>query len=323
MPRVLLTTCSPQWPFARQTPGSLGKWENFEFILDQQDETVDAWVAFDNPTEPVRAKCNPDNTFFITAEPPELRSYNPWFLKQFRWVITCHDIKHRGHIRAQQCQPWHVGVGIDAQEFRTNLDYDALSNMPMPEKTRLISAAISNKAITEAHRQRLDFVYRLKAVLGDQLSLLGVGCQPFVDKWDAVAPYRFHLALENAVRPHYITEKLGDAFLGYAFPFYFGAPNIGDHYPDGSYAPIDLSRPEAAIQQICQAIDDNLDMQRREQVAQARHAVLNQWNMFPRLVRVLREKMTTGKPRSLCIYRKSQRLQLAMSNVNRAFSRAA
>ena len=40
MPRVLLTTGCTHWPYARQTPQRLGVWEDFEFVIDQQDVDV-------------------------------------------------------------------------------------------------------------------------------------------------------------------------------------------------------------------------------------------------------------------------------------------
>lgn len=110
MPRVLLTTGCLHWPYIRQTPGRTGIWEDFEFLIDQQDVTCDAWVAFENPTEPIRARCVPENMIFFTGEPPEIRSYRSDFLRQFLWIVTCHDIRHRGLIASHQSQPWSVGV---------------------------------------------------------------------------------------------------------------------------------------------------------------------------------------------------------------------
>jgi len=153
--------------------------------------------------------------------------------------------------------------------------------------------------------------------------ILGQGHQPFAGKWEAVAPYRFHLALENATHPNYITEKIGDAFLGHAFPFYFGAPNIGDFFPSGSFEPIDINRPQAAIQTICDAIDTELDVQRREQVEIARKAVFEEFNLFPRLVKMLQEKMVDGPKQSIQLYPKSQHVKLAWSALRRNILKAA
>ena len=322
MPRVLLTTSCPDWPIARQTPGGLGVWEDFEFIIDQSDVACDAWVAFDNPPAPVTATCVPDNMFFLSGEPPELRSYRSDFLRQFRWVVTCHDIRHRGLITAQQAHPWHVGVDWD-RNFTANLDYDSLSDMTVPDKPYLISTVISDKAITPAHRQRLEFVRRLKQRLGGAFHVLGRGHQEIGDKWEAVAPYRFHLAMENARRPHYMTEKISDAFLGCSFPFYFGDETAADYYPVGAYEPIDIFRADEEIDRICKCMDEQLDIVRRTQVAQARQAVLNELNLFPTLARLLRDRIVNGTAKTLRLFPKNQHFKLAMAGITRPFLKSA
>lgn len=322
MPRVLLTTCCPNWPIARQTPLRAGVWEDFEFVIDQTDVTCDAWVCFDNPTTTVEANCVRENMFFLSAEPPEIRAFGTDFLRQFRWVMTCHDTNHKGLITSQQAHPWHVGVDCD-DNFNAILDYDSLSQMGIPEKQYILSTVISNKAITPAHRQRLEFVQRLKQRLGDDFHVLGRGHKEIGDKWDAVAPYRFHLAMENASRPHYMTEKISDAFLGSAFPFYFGHSSADEYFPAGSYEPVDIFRPDAAIDQICGAIEQQLDIERTEQVQQARRYVLDELNIFPTLVKLLKDKMVDGPQRNVRLYPKSQHVKLAFSGIGRALRRVA
>lgn len=322
MPRVLLTSCCPDWPLIRQTPQRLGLWEDFEFVIDQPGAECDAWVVFDSPAAPQKAVCHPENTLFISAEPPEIRNYGPSFLDQFRWVITCHQSRHRGLIEHQQAHPWHIGVDCE-NGFRANLDYDSLSAMTCPEKPYLMSAVISSKAITPAHRQRLDFVKRVKARLGDDFHILGRGHQTINDKWEAIGPYRFHLALENARLPNWMTEKVSDAFLGFAFPFYFGATNAADYLPAGSFEPIDIFRPEEAVDRICDGIERRLDEERREHVVEARQRFLNELNIFPMLVRLFRDRLVDGPKESLTIYPKSHHITLAVRRIGRQFRRAA
>ena len=322
MVRVLLTTCCPNWPMIRQTPKRLGVWEDYEFVIDQPGSVCDAWVVFDNLGETISATCAPENLFFVSAEPPEIRKYRRDFLNQFRWVVTCHETRHRGLIAAQQGHPWHVGVDAD-RGFIATLDYDALSAMDVPDKPHVLSTVISSKAITPAHRQRLAFVKQLKERLGDRFHVYGRGHQSIADKWEAVAPYRFHLAMENASRPDYLTEKVCDAFLGSSYPFYFGAPNAGSYFPKHSFEPIDIFQPEQAIEKICAAIDSQVDMRRRDEVQQARRVVLDELNLFAMLVRLLRQKLVDRPKRRLRLYPKGQHLQLAMSGVGRFLRRAA
>ncbi|QDS87747.1 Glycosyltransferase family 10 (fucosyltransferase) [Rosistilla ulvae] len=318
MYRVLVTTCGPKMHYVRQTPGRRAVWEDFEFIFNQSDVSCDAWVVFESLPAATWATCPPENVLFISAEPPTLRTYRSDFLRQFHWVLTCHEVTHRGLIARQQALPWHVGIQFGA-ECHVALDYDQLSAMSYPEKTHVMSVVISNKATTPGHRQRLEFVQQLKEHLGEALDVFGNGHHPIADKWEAVAPYRFHLALENTAHPDYISEKIADAFLGFAYPFYFGAPNADEYLPQDSFTPIDIFQPQQAIDSICSGIEQRLDVAHRQQVAAARKIVLDDLNLFPTLVALLRERMQHGDRQQVCLYPKNQHVQLALRSVGQLF----
>lgn len=52
-----------------------------------------------------------------------------------------------------------------------------------------------------------------------------------VTKLATLSRYRFGLALENAIEPDYVTEKLFDCFVAGTIPVYLGAPNVEDVLP--------------------------------------------------------------------------------------------
>ena len=106
-------------------------------------------------------------------------------------------------------------------------------------------------------------------------------------------------------------------------PFYFGHVSADEYFPAGSYEPIDIFRPDEAIDHICNCIDQQLDIQRTQQVEQARRYVLDELNIFPTLVRLLREKMVDGPRRNIRLYPKSQHVKLALSGLGRVLPRAA
>lgn len=316
MYRVLVSTSGPELHFIRQSPGKSAIWEDFEFVFNQSDVDCDAWIVYESLAAATRANCPPQNVTFISAEPPTLRTYGGDFLRQFRWVVSCHDVKHRGLIAQQQAIPWHAGVEFEGG-CRASLDYDALTAMPKPEKSRVLSVVISNKAITPGHRQRLEFVNKLKAQLGDALDVYGNGHRPIADKWDALAPYRFHLALENTARPHYLSEKVCDAFLGFCYPFYFGAPNAPEYLPEDSYTAIDVFQPDQAVELVCDGIEQGLDKLRQPQIAAARTTVLNELNFFPMAVAFLRQRMSDSSRKPVRLYPKNQHVQLALRSVRK------
>ena len=55
---------------------------------------------------------------------------------------------------------------------------------------------------------------------------IGGGYQPFDQKSDGLAPYRYSVVIENTREINYFTEKLVDCILCNTVPIYYGAPNI-------------------------------------------------------------------------------------------------
>ena len=102
----------------------------------------------------------------------------------------------------------------------------------------------------------------------------------FPDKWDAIAPYKYHLVLENSVQKDYWSEKLADAFLGFSYPIYYGCPNIYDYFSKDSLKIIDINNIDKAVQMIKDIIKDNLYDNRICAIDKSRNKVLNQYNIF-------------------------------------------
>ena len=50
-------------------------------------------------------------------------------------------------------------------------------------------------------------------------------------KIDTLRRYKFCVAIENSEMPHYVSEKVYDAFVAGCVPIYFGAPNVLDYIP--------------------------------------------------------------------------------------------
>jgi hypothetical protein len=248
--RVRVTTSFPHWPFARQTPGGAGRWGDYQFLFDADAQDYDFWVVFDRFGAPQRGFCSKENILFLTAEPPSLAKYPNRFLAQFGTVITCHaHIRHPRIILSQQALPWHVGVSGDhvrkpgEKEILPHvLDYDKLKAASF-RKTKLISVIASAQQQTRGHYRRFRFVQYLRERLGDRIDVFGRGVRDITDKWDGIADYKYHVSLENYSLKDYWTEKLSDAFLGGAFPLYYGCPNIEEYFPKESMQRIDISNP--------------------------------------------------------------------------------
>ena len=226
----------------------------------------------------------------IITEPKEIRYPSSAFLDQFGVVIGPGNFpSYRGtRIISHGGLTWFYpikDIGPDAASLF--LDFSALATMKRPVKEASISVVISRKTITRMHRQRLDFVERLRQEIGDRLKIFGSGFRPIAAKADAINPYAYHLALENNDVDSFWTEKIADAYLGYAFPIYAGCKDIGDYFPPNSYLPIDYSRADDAVARIKELLESPSDPDRLDAVAEARWRLLNEHSLVALVARAV------------------------------------
>src|ERR1700761_873907 len=286
--RIKLSSNFPGEPIIRQTPGRRGLWNGCQFLVnDRNVEDCDYWVVLEGVAEEETALVRCGHTVFFALEPPIAEEYEPGFLRQFDLVIASHPkLPHRHFRNACQGLPWHVGVdrGPAGDRYldpiRCTIDYDQFVAMPPPQKTALMSVVISDQKYYPGHRARWQFVEALKRRWGDDLDIYGRGSNPVRDKFDAVAPYKYNIVLENSVTPHYWTEKLADAFLSFAYPIYWGCPNVYDYFWSDSLTQIDILNIEKAIATIDAVIERDLSAANQDAIRQARELVLTRYNIF-------------------------------------------
>ena len=284
MINIKLSTDSPDWPYLRQTPGSEGMWNGCKFWVNTDVVECDWWFVYEGLVQLENTKCDPNHIVLITGEPPITRTYDPKFLSQFSTVITSHpDLAHPQTILMQQALPWYIGINknttIQNNDFIT---YDNLKTKMSNglSKSKLASVITSNKEYTRGHRDRIYFVEQLLNRFGDQVDFYGQGFNDINDKWNAIAPYKYHIVLENSSVPHYFTEKLSDAFLGCSYPIYYGCPNIFEYFPPSSLTTINISDLSQAIDTIEKIIFSDTFQKNFTYIDHARELVLDHYNLF-------------------------------------------
>ena len=277
----------------RQTPGhSLRSQDGrYEFCLDDTMGEADFWVVQGKGVRQEQTcRVAPENTILLTTEPRSVLVYPQRYVDQFGLVVSCQQqLHHRNVHYGPAILPWFVGYKPDGQGgYVFTEDYDTLSqSAPAPDKSRLLSVITSNKAFTRGHLQRIKFVEKLKEQLGEQVDVFGRGFRPFGDKLDVLRPYKYHIAIENSSEPFYWTEKISDCYLAGTFPIYHGCTNLADYFRADSFVPIDISRPDAAID----IIRDVVFRQQRYESAvpvlnEMKQLVLGPYNMFEYVARL-------------------------------------
>ncbi|MEO0475931.1 MAG: glycosyltransferase family 10 [Planctomycetota bacterium] len=284
-------------PWRRQFPGGEPVFGRCRFTFDPEAREYDWLIIYDElPTRGETLACPRANTLLVTTEPPSIKVYGSAYLKQFGHVLTSQEpwaLKHPGRIYTQPALRWYFGLPLTLTQEGART-YEQIKHGPHPPKDALIATVCSSKAMGHTlHRLRYDFTMALKQAM-PELDLFGRGIQDITDKAEAIDRHKYHVAIENHIAPHHITEKLTDAYLGGALPFYFGAPNAADYFPEDSFIPIDIRKTDRAIATIRQAIADNAFEKRQAALAEAKRRTLEEQNLFAVLAREI-ERLDTGQ----------------------------
>lgn len=272
--------------FIRQFPGCYPQWGNCLFDFDVDCRDYDWLVVYqDLPrgekffTEE-KLLCARERTMLVTGEPSTITVFGTDYLRQFGCILTFQEKWAMRHPKVIFHHPgliWHYGLPFGKGEF---INWDTMASTPPPQKSKTISTVCSQRTgnIT-LHSTRVDFTWSLKEDL-PELDIFGHGVNPMNDKAEALDPYRFHIAVENHVYDHHLTEKLPDAFLGYTLPFYHGAPNASDYFPQESFIPIDINDYHRSLEIIKSHLANNEYEDRLPFIIEARRRVLEEQNLF-------------------------------------------
>jgi hypothetical protein len=276
MLKIKVSTDFPDWPFIRQTPRSKGVFGNSKFFINQEVKDCDFWIVNGGMERTEQTYCSRDNTIFISGEPPTIKTYNKNFLSQFEYFMTCdRDLFHSNKIYNQQAIPWQIGRYIN------KYDYDELKSLKPTKKKKLLSAITSGKDWTSGHKKRIEFIFGLKNHFGDSMDVFGRDINEIKDKSMGILDYEYSIAIENSSYDDYWTEKLSDVFLGYSFPFYYGAPNIYDYFPENSLKVINIDDLGGSIKIIEESIRDNIFEKNLHTIIESRKMILDEYNFFP------------------------------------------
>ncbi len=283
----------------RQTPGGTGvsvdgqyRFYTNEFIPDP-DFVIVRGKGF---TGDIKLHVAPQNIMLVTSEPYSVLSYPKGYCRQFGLVCSCQEnLRLPNVIYTPAILTWFVGINHD-RNLRVTMNREDIA-AARPEKTRLISVVTSDKAFTQGHIDRIRFVRRLQEHYGDRIDVFGRGYRPFGDKWNVLAPYKYHIAIENSVSAYYWTEKISDCYLAGTYPLYYGCPNIGNYFPEGAFTPVDIRNPDKAIAAIDKAIAADAYGNHRAELAESKRLVMDEYNMYDYMAGICRRHLDPSAPK--------------------------
>ena len=264
--------------FTRQCTFCLAPGETrYDWLVVIDDVSRELWT----PAETLA--CADEHTLLVTTEPPTITCYGKGFTEQFAHVLTSHPEKalpHPGRIYSHTGNLWFNGHS-----------YAELNCHGFPEKDRTLSTVCSSKQQKHTiHNDRYQFCQWLMKQMPD-MELFGHGSKYIEKKYEALDPYRYHLAIENYRGAHHWTEKLADSYLSGCFPIYYGCTNIADYFPGESFLEIDIHRQHEALEKIRSMLEDRSHYESsRDALYEARRLVMEKYNLMHMIESIVLEK---------------------------------
>lgn len=263
----------------RHTPDPRGTWRGCRFSTWEPEVEYD-WVVILHRSlrDRVSVRTDPDHLVYASMEPHEDRSVARGYLDQFsHLILTDPRVRRRGVVR-RNVASWWVGHedGRPLTQRSGPAWFEDLRDAHRPARgSRRISVITSTQDWMPGHRLRNRLLRAVEAhPIGRHLDVFGAGRRPVHDKLAVIAAARYHLVLENALIPGYWSEKLADAFLGFALPLYAGCPDVGRYFPAEALVPVDMTSPRRTIEVLTSVLDEDPYEARMPAILAARDAVL-------------------------------------------------
>lgn len=279
------------------TPGLSRNWGKYNFEINNSCTTCDYWIIVEDVSVIEKVQVPVGNTILITTEEITSKFYNSEYLKQFEKIITSRaDINGNHVIKTYYLQGWFI-----------KKSFDFLNGLITLPKHKCLSVISSDLTHLDGHKQRFAFVNKLIGHFKDKIDAYGRGFNQIQDKWDALAPYKYSVAIENSSIKNYFTEKIRDCYLCHTMPIYYGCPNVDDFFSSESYISIDIQDFKKSIQTIERAIDENFYEKALSSIILSKSKVLFEHQFFPHLTSILDTLEISQKRHNISVYPENYR----------------
>jgi len=267
--------------YINQTPGCRGVWNNIAVTDDVKE--ADYLIIQDNCDYNLLSMFDKNKRLYFSREALDSHSINSYpsnDVKRFSyWDGT-------GLLWTKWWYPSKSSGGI-------NKTYDELIDEKPINKTKYLSCIQSDKSHQWGHRLRHNFL-RDFVNTADYLDLYGsIRYSNKVlednDKCSGLDDYRYTLAFDNqnTIKDFFGTQ-FTDAILRWTVPIYWGGADLGKYFPEGSYIELDIES-DNEIERITRLIEEDDYNSRLNAIGEARKLILNEYNMWPIIEKVIEE----------------------------------
>lgn len=274
--------------YASYFPGSGLCYGNVDFTLDASDE-IDAVIICNHPTLAESVYVAPENIFHVHQEPGDLL-YHGFMYDDV--VGKKHSHLDVAEISGHPCLNWLVNKSYDQLQ-----QLDTSFSKVEVDKNKLFSGVISGHNALDGHYFRLKILEKIKQKI--ELDLYGKGHNFIPDKWDALYPYKFSLAMENSSQENYWTEKIMDCYLACTMPVYFGCPNINHFFPADSFITIDVNNLSYSLDEMAEKLTPEYYEANYQSILEARELCLYKYSTAPGLSNIVETHHTLGSKRKI------------------------
>lgn len=285
----------------KQTPNPFGMWGNIQMLATATKPDFLLLYQFDFPkkqpdlpwwqkllgkssTSPsaiprLLQEIPPDRIIFLLREPPLAE------------VVARNKANYK--LASQYCGyvsgPDRLAPTPDYMPaiWYVNNSFTELAEGKLPEKQKLCSWITSGISRTANHRQRLSFLRLLQEnnlefdLYGRRLPDWTNSLGTVQNKYHAMAPYYYNLAIENyADNELYVSEKLWDSLLSWCLPIYYGGAAADKLLPPGSFLRLPSldEKGLAYIQEVTSSLDAWYEA--KDKIAEARQIILHKLNLL-------------------------------------------
>jgi hypothetical protein len=275
--------------FLKQIPDFATAIDDVQFTFGMEiPNDIDVLIVYTRASYSIQTPLPKKRTAFVAGEPDVIHSFSSRFLNQFGIVLTTSDKQLDTNKWYENfCSMPFVGINFTDMDHPLNLTH--FEDLECPQKNDKISIVTSNKAHTEFHKKRLVFLDVIKEKIPDHLELYGRGFKSVDDKKDALLDHKYHISLENGGGKYTWTEKLSDPLLCWTFPFYHGCETLEDDIPKRAFDYIDIDNPDHVINQMMDAVKNDLWADRKGDISEARDTILSEYNLMKKFAQIAHE----------------------------------